>query len=131
MTAALTLYLQKISLIFRVKDPLCFPDFFQDIRCQLGHLHSYLLPCADEAFQLLLCAGGDFPALIHDHDAGTDLLHLFHVMCGVNNGSTVLIQLFDAFQNAVSALGGNGHCRLIHKDQLRLVCYAACNVQTP
>ena len=43
--------------------------------------------------------------VIHNCDPCTDLLHFFHIMGSVNDGGTLFIQLLNAFQDFVPALG--------------------------
>lgn len=55
--------------------------------------------------------------VIHNCDPCTDLLHFFHIMGSVNDGGTLFIQLLNAFQDFVPALGVNGYRWLIHNNR--------------
>ena len=84
----------------------------------------------NHVFQLFFCADGNAPPVVYDGNAGTDLLHLFHIVRGVNNGRALAVQFLNTFQNFIPALRVNGHCRLIKNNKLWLMGDTAGNIQT-
>ena len=78
---------------------------------------------------LFFGANSNTPSMIHDRNPAADLLHLFHIMRGINNGCSLSVQLLNSFQNPVSALRIHSHCRFIQNNQSGLVCNATGNIQ--
>ncbi len=70
-------------------------------------------------------------AVIDDHDPGAELLDLFHVVGGVNDGGTLFVETPDALEDGIAALRVNSHRRLVEDNKLRMMRDAAGDVQTP
>ena len=107
------------------------PPRLQGIRPEGVDLHGDGLPGADHGLELLLGAGGDGLALIHNHDPAAQLLHLFHVVAGVDDGRALPVEPLDAFKNGVAALGIHRHGGFVQDDEAGLVGDAAGDVQPP
>ncbi len=67
--------------------------------------------------------------MIHNDNARTDLLDLFHIMRCVNDRGTLPVQLQNPLQNPVPALRIDGHSRFIHQNKLWLMYDSAGNIQ--
>ena len=71
--------------------------------------------------QLVLRAHGDHLALVHDADAVGELLGLFHVVRGVEDGHAAGVQVFDAVEDGAAALRVDAHRGLVEVEEARLV----------
>ncbi|GAB4007892.1 hypothetical protein GCM10029992_62820 [Glycomyces albus] len=66
-------------------------------------------------------AGGDDPALVHDHEAVAELLGLVHVVGGQQDRHALLLELEQALPHQVAGLRVQAGGGLVEEDQVGLV----------
>jgi len=86
---------------------------------------------AHDLFQLVLRAEGDEPPLVDDAHPVGQLLGLFHIMGGIEDGHALPAQLLHHVEDAAAALGVDAHRRLVHEQQLRPVEQPGGDVDAP
>ena len=67
--------------------------------------------------------------LVDDDDATANFLNLFHIMRGIHNGCPLRIQAPYALQYRITALWIDCDRRLIHENELWLMCNSTGDIQ--
>ncbi|MNC33811.1 hypothetical protein D3C75_822190 [compost metagenome] len=72
------------------------------------------------------------PSVIHHGNPAAQLLHLLHVVAGVNHGDALLtVQSFHRLQNLVPGLRVNAHSGLIQNQEGGMMDQRSGDVHTP
>ena len=97
---------------------------------QLLHLHNIGTLCLQAFLQLLLRSLCEQLPVIHDDDPCRYFLHLLHVMCRIQNCHSFITQPLDRRQDVIAGLRVDSHGRLIHDDQLGMMCNRTGDIQS-
>ena len=120
---------ENLIFIMHIKNMRKIPDILKVFFFEKNCFHCDRFACFDHFLQFLSGSGCNYPSVIHNCDAGTDLFYFLHVVGSINDSGTLFVQFLDTFENFITALRSNCNGRLIHNAQTRLVSDTASNIQ--